>query len=83
MKYKLNENVAINDLGVLFNIQSGDSFVLNDFGRIILDQIRKELTLEELKEFVLLNYEVEKVTMDEHLEEFISYMLRQQLIIQY
>jgi hypothetical protein len=82
MKYKLNDNVAINDSGVLFNIQSGDSFLINDFGRIILDQIRKDLSLEELKDFVLLNYEVEKETMEEQLEEFIAYMLRQQLIIQ-
>ena len=83
MKYKLNEQVALSGSGALFNMQTGESFEVNDFGKLILEQMQNDQSLDEIRNFILTEYEVERETVEEHLEQFISYMIRQRLIDQY
>ena len=83
MKYKLNEQVVLSGSGALFNMQTGESFEVNDFGKLILEQMQNDQSLDEIRNFILTEYEVERETVEEHLEQFISYMIRQRLIDQY
>lgn len=81
MKYKLNEYIAMSDSGVIFNMQTGESFTVNEIGKVIIEKVRKNYSKEQITEYILAEFEIDKETTEEHLEEFLRYMIRQQLIV--
>ena len=81
MKYKLNEyNVAMSDNGVLFNMITGESYEMNKIGMLIIEKIRKNNSKEQIKEFLLSEFEIDKETLERNLEEFLHSLIRHQLV---
>lgn len=80
MKYKVNEyNVAMSDTGVLFNMITGESYQMNEIGMLIIEKIRKNYSKEQIKEFLLSEFDIDSETMERTLEEFLHYLIRHQL----
>ena len=81
MKYKLNEyNVAMSDNGVLFNMITGESYEMNKIGMLIIEKIRKNNSKEQIKEFLLSEFVIDRETMESNLEEFLHSLIRHQLV---
>ena len=81
MKYKLNEyNIAVSDTGVLFNMQTGESFGMNGIEMLIIKKIRGNYSKEQIKLFIFAEFDIDREIMEEHLEEFLLCMIQQQLI---
>ncbi len=73
---KLKQNIAISDNGFVFNANTGDTFKLNNIGIDILKYLQNEHTEEELFKYLLERYDVDRLTLDQHMTDFLS-MLRQ------
>jgi hypothetical protein len=81
MKYKLDEyNVAMSDTGVLFNMITGESFEMNKIGMLIIEKIRKNYSKEQIKQFLLSEFEIDRETVERNLEEFLHSLIRHQLV---
>jgi hypothetical protein len=79
MFYKLKDHITLNESGILFNTQTGDSFSLNEPGILILEKVRKNFTLNQIKDFLLAEYDIENGILEEDLHQFFDSLLYQQL----
>lgn len=80
MQYKLKDYIAISGSGVLFNTQTGESYSVNELGMIVIEQLKRDRNLEQIKEYVYSEYLIDEATLEEHLEEFLSFMQQHSLI---
>ncbi len=67
---KVRSNIAVSDSGFVFDPASGDSFTLNEVGRIIFNSIREDLSDDEIFNRLSAEYEVDKVTFDRYFLDF-------------
>ena len=83
MRYKLKEFIAVNAEGMLFNTHSGESFTANELGLFVIEKIKQNHTRDEIEKFILEDFSVDRLTIEEHLEDILSYMLDNHLIDQF
>lgn len=76
----LNNKVTINDDGFVYNSETGESFFVNETGKIIIDLIGQNKNFEEIKNYFLENYNVKSAEFERYYYEFID-MLKNQNII--
>jgi hypothetical protein len=67
---KIKSNIAVSDSGFVFDPTSGDSFTLNEVGRIIFNCIRKGLSDDEIFNKLSAEFEVDKATFDRYFLDF-------------
>ncbi len=72
---KLKQNISISSNGFVFNANTGDTFKVNNIGLEILDYLKQERTEKDLMQFLLSRYDVDEITLDQHLTDFLN-MLR-------
>ncbi len=77
---KTIENISVSDNGFLFNSNTGETFKLNPIAVDILNYLKNEHSFDELVDYVYNKYEVDKLTLDQHLTEFLSLLRQYQLI---
>jgi hypothetical protein len=65
---------------MLFNTYSGESFQANELGILIIEKVKKNYTRANIEEFILSEFDIDNETMEEHLEELLSYMIHNKLI---
>ena len=82
MRYKLKEFIAVNAEGMLFNTHSGESFAANELGLFVIEKIKHNHTRDEIEKLILEDFSVDRLTIEEHLEDILSYMLDNHLIDQ-
>jgi hypothetical protein len=58
---------------------TGESFEMNKIGMLIIEKIRKNNSKEQIKEFLLSEFEIDRETMESNLEEFLHSLIRHQL----
>ena len=80
MHYKLKDYIAISGSGVLFNTQTGESFSVNELGMLVIEQVKRGRSLEQIREEVFSEYHIDAETLQMHLEEFLSFMRQHQLL---
>ncbi len=68
---KLKNNIAISESGFIFNPEIGTSFTTNSLGVAILKQLKEKTSLDEIKESIMKNYEVDAVTCEKDLDDFL------------
>lgn len=81
MYYKLKDYIAISGSGVLFNTQTGESYSVNEIGMIMIEMIKKSKSLQEIKESIFSEYQIDEDILDKHLDEFFIFMKSHDLII--
>lgn len=69
---KLRRNIAISENGFLFNPETGDSFILNPIAKEILDRLKEGYDLGDIKHKLLDQYEVDLVTLEKNMEDFLE-----------
>lgn len=73
---KIKSNLAISDTGFIFEPTSGESYSLNPIAAEILKMLKEEKQEEEIKYFILENYDVDEATIEKDYIDYIS-MLKQ------
>ncbi len=73
---KLKRNIALSESGFVFDPSTGESYTLNEQGLEIMELVRDGKTDEQIKQFLLDEYEIEENAADRYLYDF-SVMLKQ------
>lgn len=69
---KLKKNIATSEAGLIFNPATGDSFSVNGIGNVIFSRLRASTSRDEITEFLISRYEVERKQLEKDLDDFIS-----------
>lgn len=72
---KIKPSIAINDNGFLFDPGTGESYTTNSVAREIIFMMKQHMPLEQIKVAMLEKYEVDDVTFEKNLIDFLA-MLR-------
>jgi hypothetical protein len=68
----LKKNIALSESGFLFDSNSGDSYSLNDTGKLIVQMIKENKTEGEIIAYFKENYDVEEGIFENNFHDFIS-----------
>jgi hypothetical protein len=79
---KLNKNLAVSETGFIFNPTSGDSFTANEIGADILNLMKDDKSLADIKTALLEKYDVEPNQLEKDVDDYIV-LLRDNNLIQY
>ncbi|MGD9931010.1 MAG: PqqD family protein [Mangrovibacterium sp.] len=79
---KIPKEVKISDNGFVFNSQTGDSFNLNPTGLELIKMISEEKSIEEIKDAIIANYDVDDLTFEKDFYEFCTLLKHHQITIQ-
>lgn len=79
---KVNQSIAISENGFIFNPITGDTFTLNDSGFQILTMLKSGKSKDEIKEMLLSEYEVDELVLERYLQDFISDLKRNNLLLE-
>ena len=77
---KLKRNIAISENGFLFNPETGDSFLLNPIAREIVNFLKEGNDVAEVKQILFDRYEVDLVTLEKNLEDFLEMLQHNELL---
>ena len=77
---KLKKNIAISESGFIFNPEIGTSFTTNSLGVAILKQLKTKTSTEEIIESVVKNYEIDAITCEKDLNDFLRILNQFNLI---
>jgi len=75
---KLNA-LAISDNGFIFKPSTGESFITNEQGLIIIQFLKEQKTIDEIIQEIVSIYEVDKLTAGRDLYEFLDFLKRESL----
>ena len=65
-------NIALSENGFVFNPSTGDSFTLNKTGKEVLTLIKDGKNLNEITEYLLEKYDIDGITLERYLEDFVN-----------
>ncbi len=77
---KLKKSVAVSNSGFIFNPSTGDSYTVNQIAAEILELIKEQKSIAEVKQLILDNYEVDEKSIEEDLNDFSSHLRQLGLI---
>lgn len=67
---KIKSSLAVSDSGFVFDPTTGDSFSLNDTGRKIVELMKEGKSEQEISEYFIDNYEIDKDTFEKNFIDF-------------
>jgi hypothetical protein len=76
----IKKNIATNEFGFVFNPATGDSFSSNPMAAEIIGLMKENLSLNEIKKQLLDTYEVDKMTLEKDLDEFMGLLKENNLL---
>ncbi len=68
---KLKKNIAISESGFIFNPEIGTSFTTNSLGVAILKQLKEKTSLDQIKDSIVKNYDIDAITCEKDLDDFL------------
>lgn len=78
----IKKNIATNEYGFIFNPATGDSYSSNPIAAEIIQMMKDNLSVNEIKKALLDKYEVDKLTIEKDLDEFVSLLKENNLLSQ-
>lgn len=69
---KVKPELKVNESGFLFDPTSGESYSLNEMGVLYFNWISEGKSIEELKEYVITQYDVDDATFEKSYLDFES-----------
>ena len=70
--YKISSGLAISDNGFLFNSFTGETFTCNPFDVRILNEMKSEKNIDEIKLILLAEYDVDEDRLSNDINEFLA-----------
>jgi len=71
---KIRENLAVSDNGFVFDPETGESFTVNEVGVSIIKQLQKNTESEELMNVLEGEYEIDRLTLEKSISDFLIMM---------
>ena len=78
--YRLSSNLAISDNGFLFLSSTGETFTVNEIGKIILKDLKNGNDFKTISDKIINEYEVEEKILERDLEDFFNQLNTYNLI---
>lgn len=79
-QYKMLSNVAVSENGFLFLPTTGESFTLNEIGKMILDYLKQNNSSEEIIEKIANEYDVDSTVAERDFNDFINQLKNFRLV---
>lgn len=76
----IKKNIATNEQGFVFNPSTGDSFRSNPIAAEIIQQMKDEVSVAEIKKRICEKYEVASATIEKDMDEFIATLKEYKLL---
>lgn len=76
----IKKNIATNEFGFVFNPATGDSYSSNPIAAEIIQMMKDNLSVNEIKKQLLDKYEVDKMTIEKDIDEFIGALKENNLL---
>ncbi|MEI7472187.1 MAG: PqqD family protein [Ferruginibacter sp.] len=76
----IKKNIATNEFGFVFNPATGDSYSSNPVAAEIIQLMKDNHSLNEIKKILLDKYEVDKLTIEKDVEEFMGLLKENNLL---
>ena len=76
----IKKNIATNEFGFVFNPSTGDSYSSNPIAAEIIQQLKDNISLADIKKTLLDKYEVEKSTLEKDVDEFMGVLKENNLL---
>ena len=77
---KINPNIAVNENGLLFNPATGESFQVNPVGARLIELLKKDDSMENIKSSILEEYDVDESTLEKDVADFIHLLKTHSLL---
>lgn len=69
---KIKSGIKVSESGFLFDPSTGESYSLNNMGTIYFNMIAAGKTRNEIKDFILGEYDVDDTTFEKSFIDFVS-----------
>jgi len=76
----IKKNIATNEFGFVFNPATGDSYSSNPIAAEIIQLMKENYSLNEIKKILLDKYEVDKMTIEKDVDEFVGLLKENNLL---
>lgn len=76
----IKKNIATNEFGFIFNPATGDSYSSNPIAAEIIQLMKDNHSVNEIKKTLLDKYEVDKLTIEKDVDEFVNLLRENNLL---
>ena len=76
----IRKNIATNEFGFIFNPATGDSYSSNPIAAEIIRLMKESHSVNEIKKILLDQYDVDKLTVEKDVDEFVSTLKENNLL---
>ena len=76
----IKKNIATNEFGFIFNPGTGDSYSSNPIAAEIIQLMKENRSVNEIKKLLLDKYEVEMLTIEKDVDDFIGLLKENNLL---
>lgn len=76
----IKKNIATNEFGFVFNPATGDSYSSNPVAADIIQLMKDGRSLNEIKKTLLDKYEVDKMTIEKDVDDFVGILKENNLL---
>ena len=76
----IKKNIATNEFGFVFNPAPGDSYSSNPIAAEIIQLMKENNSLNEIKKALLDKYEVDKMTIEKDVDDFLQILKENNLL---
>ena len=76
----IKKNIATNEFGFVFNPSTGDSYSSNPIAAEIIQLMKESHSLHDIKKILLEKYEVDKMTIEKDVDEFVGILKENNLL---
>ncbi len=80
--YKISENLAVSESGFLFMANTGESFTVNETGRLILKMLKEGKNEDEIIAEITNEFDVDTETAQRDFDEFLTMLKNLNLVEQ-
>lgn len=77
----IKKNIATNEFGFIFNPSTGDSFSSNSTAAEIIQLLKTQHSIAEIKKIILEKYDIEKSVIEKDIEEFMIILKENNLLV--
>lgn len=76
----IKRNIATNEFGFIFNPSTGDSFSSNPIAAEIIQMMKDNFSVNDIKKALLEKYDVDRSTLEKDMDEFIILLKENNLL---
>ena len=79
--FMIKKNIATNEFGFIFNPSTGDSFSSNSTAAEIIQLLKTQHSISEIKKIIVEKYDIEKSVIEKDIEEFMIILKENNLLV--